>query len=76
MPTPRIETIAGLTINLVDLKCLKPNHCDDYRNILIFQFKTRYDYIMNPHTGKYEKQEYNETAEAEFTSYDFFSCTS
>lgn len=70
MATPRIKTIGGLTLNLADIKCFRPNSDNDYRNILIIQFKARYDYIVNPETGRYEKQEYNENVEVEFTSYD------
>lgn len=70
MTSPKIETIGGFTLNLADIKCIKPGPDDDSRNMLIFQFKTRYDYIKNPETQEYEKREYNECAEVEFYSYD------
>ena len=72
MNSPRLATHAGLTLNLSQIKCFKLNGFTslDKRNILVVEFRTRYDFIQHPETGEFQKQEYNEQAEVEFPDYE------
>jgi hypothetical protein len=70
MPTPRLVTSAGLTINMAEVKCFRLSDFDYGKNTLIVEFKTRYDYLRHPQTGAYEKQEYNESTEMGFPTYE------
>jgi hypothetical protein len=72
MNSPRLITHGGLTLNISQVKCFRLSNFSGIgkRNTLTVEFKTRYDYIQNPITGKFEKQEYNETTELEFPDYD------
>ena len=65
-----IQTIGGLTINLAEVKCFKIETNNPYKNSLTVEFKTRYGYIHNPITDERELQEYNESTEMEFHSYE------
>lgn len=69
MKSPKIISHAGLSINLADVKCLKLSIFGE-KNIMTVEFKSRYDYILNPISGEFEKQEYNEKTEVEFPDYD------
>ena len=72
MNSPRLATHAGLTLNLSQIKCFKLNSFTslDKKNTLVVEFKTRYDFIQHPETGKFEKQEYNEQTEVEFPDHE------
>jgi len=72
MKNHKVISHAGLTIDLATIKCLKLSTFSDLgkTNILVVEFKTRYDYIENPKTGEFEKQEYNEQTEIEFSDYE------
>ncbi|NJW51954.1 hypothetical protein [Salinimicrobium oceani] len=72
MNSPRMVTHAGLTLNLSQIKCFKLNGFSTIgkQNTLVVEFKTRYGYIENPQTGKFEKQEYTEHTEMEFPDYE------
>lgn len=72
MNSPRLVTHAGLTLNLSQIKCLRLNVFTslDKRNILVVEFKTRYDFIQHPETNEFLKQEYNEQTEVEFPDYE------
>ena len=72
MNSPRLATHAGLTLNLSQIKCFKLNGFTSLskRNTLVVEFKTRYDFIQHPETGKFEKQVYNEHTEVEFPNYE------
>ena len=69
MKSPKIISHAGLSINLADLKCIKLSIFGE-KNIMTVEFKTRYDFILNPISGEFEKQEYNEKTDVEFPNYD------
>ena len=68
----KVISSAGLAIDLATIKCFKLLSFSDLgkTNVLIVEFKTRYDYIKNPITGEFEKQEYNEQTEIEFLDYE------
>jgi len=72
MLSPRLETHAGLTINLAQVKCIRLSnfHGIGKRNTMVVEFKTRYDFIQHPQTEEWIKQEYNETTEIEFPDYE------
>lgn len=72
MYSPRLITHAGLTLNLSQIKCFKLNSFSTVgkQNTLVVEFKTRYDFIQHPETGKFEKQEYREQTEVEFPDYE------
>jgi len=72
MNSPRVITHAGLTLNLSQIKCFKLNqfHNIGKQNTLVVEFKKRYDYIQNPDTREFEKQEYNEQTDLEFPNYE------
>lgn len=72
MNSPRLVTHAGLTLNLSQIKCFKLNPFSNIgpQNALVVEFKTRYDFIPHPETGKFEKQEYREQTEVEFPDYE------
>ena len=72
MNSPRVVTHAGLTLNLSQVKCFRLSNFSGIgkRNTLTVEFKTRYDYILHPTTGEFEKQEYNETTDLEFPDYE------
>ncbi len=68
----KVISHAGLAIDLATIKCFKLSPFSDLEktNILIVEFKTRYDYIENPITSEFEKQEYNEQTEIKFADYE------
>ncbi|NCP83918.1 MAG: hypothetical protein COW66_08340 [Flavobacteriaceae bacterium CG18_big_fil_WC_8_21_14_2_50_34_36] len=72
MNLPRVITHGGVTLNLSTIKCFKlQTHRDlGKTNVMVVEHKKRYDYIQHPQTHEYEKQEYNETTEVEYSSYD------
>lgn len=72
MDSPRVVTHAGLSLNLSQVKCFRLSsfHEIGKKNTMTVEFKTRYDYIQHPETGKFEKQEYNESTELTFPDYD------
>ncbi len=72
MNSPRLVTHAGLTLNLSQIKCFKLNSFSNIgkQNTLVVEFKTRYDFIQHPETGKFEKQEYQEQTQMEFPDYE------
>ena len=68
MNKPKVITYSGVTINLAQVKCFRLSFFEDIGkdHTIIVEFKTRYDYIFNPATKEFEKQEYNESTEIEF----------
>ncbi|MBF0694661.1 MAG: hypothetical protein IR153_06350 [Flavobacterium sp.] len=72
MNSPRLVMHAGLTLNLLQVKCFRLSNFSSIgkRNTLTVEFKTRYDYIQHPATEQWEKQEYNEFTELEFPDYE------
>lgn len=72
MKKPKVITHAGLTIDLLQIKCFRIGQFKNKGNtkIITVEFKTRYEFIQHPETGKYEKQEFNETTEMEFPDYE------
>lgn len=72
MNSPRVVYHGGLTVNLSEVKCFHLSNFSGIgkRNTLTVEFKTRFDFIRNPETGGFEKQEYNEKTELEFPDYD------
>lgn len=71
MDSQRVVSHGGVTLNLATIKSFKLQTNTDLgnTNVLIIEHKTRFDYIQNPKTGKFEKQEYNEKTEVEYSSY-------
>ena len=67
----KVVTYNGLTLDLSQVKCFKQEDCFyGKKNSMIVVFKTRYDYIKNPKTGKFIKQKYNETVEFDFPDFE------
>jgi len=58
----------GQTVNIANVKNMKLAQFTDSEknNTIIIEFKTRYEYIYNPNTDKYELIEINDVAEEEF----------
>jgi len=69
--TPELVSHNGLTLNLAEIKCIK---CGDYFEGKNFQmiviFKTRYEFLKHPKTGKYFKQKFNETVSFDFPDFE------
>lgn len=72
MNKPRVVSHCGLTVNLAQVKSFHLSNFTSIgkRNTLIVEFNTRYDYIFNPATKEFEKQEYNESSEVEFPDWE------
>ena len=68
----KVISYHGLTLNLASVKCFKlPLPIDKSKEVtMVVEFKTRYDFIKNPQTGEWEKQEFNETTEMTFPDYE------
>ena len=68
----KVIIFGGLSLNLADVKCFRLSNFSGIgkRNTMTVEFKTRYDFILHPGSGEYEKQEFNETVEQEFPDYD------
>ena len=67
---PETRTYGGVTLDLSQVKCFKQIGCfEGQKNSMIVVFKTRYDYIKHPATGKFIKQKYNETVEVDFPDF-------
>ena len=72
---PEIVEHNGLVLDLSQVKCFKQEGC--YigtgfglpKHGMIVEFKTRYDYIKHPASGKFIKQKYNETVEFDFPDF-------
>jgi len=69
MKPNQLQSIFGLTINMETLKCFRLNYFEE-ENSMTIEFKTRFDYIINPETGEFEKQEYNDTTVLKFYNLD------
>ncbi|MGE4347857.1 MAG: hypothetical protein AB7D46_10645 [Flavobacteriaceae bacterium] len=65
MNSLKVVTHGSVTLNLETIKCFKVK-----KNILTIEHKTRFDYISNPETDEFEKQECNDITEVEYSSYD------
>jgi hypothetical protein len=72
MNSPRVVTHGGVTLNLSTIKCFKlQTHRDlGKTNVMVVEHKKRYGYIQHPQTHEYEKQEYDEITEVEYSSYE------
>lgn len=72
MNSPRVTTHEGLTLNLSTIKCfnIPTFHSTEGKNTFVVEYKTRFDYIQHPHTGDFEKQEYNETTSIDFPTFE------
>ena len=72
MNKPKVVTDGLISLNLADVKCFKIKSIrePERKSFLIVEFKTRYGYILNPESGKSEKQEYNDKTELEFDEYE------
>jgi hypothetical protein len=73
MNKPKIVTDGQTSINLADVKCFKVisiSEMDVRKSFLVIEFKGRIEFIFNPESGKYEKQEYNDKTEIEFSEYE------
>jgi hypothetical protein len=67
---PKTQTYGGVTLDLSQVKCFKQGGLNgEGKDSMIVVFKTRYDYIKHPETGKFVKQEYNETVEVDYPNY-------
>lgn len=67
-----IVTNSGLTLDLAQVKCFKLNPFSqiDIKNTLVVEFKRRFEFVLNPATGKHEMLEINDTTEIEFPDYE------
>lgn len=73
MNSPKVVTDGRISINIADLKCIKvmsEKHENFKKFFLIFEFKTRFEYIINPETQKFERTEFNDIASHEFSEYE------
>ncbi len=72
MNSSKVVTHGGVTLNLETIKCFKVSTYTDLgkSNILIIEHKTRFEYIFNPETDEFEKQECNDITEVEYSSYN------
>ncbi len=72
MNKAKVISIAGLTVNLAQVKSFHLSNFSSIgkRNTLIVEFKTRHEYIYNPGTKEYEKQEYNDVSEVQFPDWE------
>lgn len=73
MNTPKVVSDGKISINIADLKCIKVESKKDEnlkKYFLVFEFKTRFEYIFNPETQKFEKTEFNDIASQEFSEYE------
>jgi hypothetical protein len=73
MNSPRVVTHGGVTLNLATIKCfkLKTNSENGKSGVMTIEHKTRFDYIQHPESGEYEKQEYNEITEVDYSTYSY-----
>ncbi|OIO12522.1 MAG: hypothetical protein COS42_06340 [Flavobacteriales bacterium CG03_land_8_20_14_0_80_35_15] len=71
MNSPRVVTHGGVTLNLATIKCfkLKTNTELGKSGVMTVEHKSRFEYIQHPETGEYEKQEYNEKTEVDYSTY-------
>lgn len=73
MNKPKVVTDGKISINLAEVKCIRVisiRELDIKKAILVIEFKSRFEYIFNPESGKFEKQEYNDKTEIEFSEYE------
>jgi len=73
MNKPKVVTDGQTSINLADVKCLRVisiRELDIKKAFLVIEFKSRFEYIFNPESGEYEKQEFNDKTEIEFSEYE------
>ena len=70
--TPKIISHAGASIDLSQVKSfILCNFASiGKRNTLTIEFKKRLEYVFNPNTKQYEKEEINDLTEIEFPSYE------
>jgi hypothetical protein len=71
MSTPKIVTIAELSLDLATIKCFHLGSFVDKKkdNTLTIEFKTRYEHLQHPATGEWQIQAFNDKTEVEFSSY-------
>lgn len=69
---PKVINHAGASIDLSQVKCFKLSSFTGIGkpNTLIIEFKKRVEYVYNPATKQYEKEELNDLTEIEFPSWD------
>lgn len=72
MNKSKVVSHGGLVVNLAHVKCFRFSNFTSIgkKNNLIVEFNTRYDYVFNPGTKEFEKQEYSESSEIEFPDYE------
>lgn len=70
--SPKIINHAGASIDLSQVKCfiLSSFISIGKPNTLKIEFKKRLEYVFNPNTKQYEKEEINDYTEIEFPGYD------
>ncbi|MDI9364915.1 MAG: hypothetical protein QM541_08185 [Flavobacterium sp.] len=69
--SPKVISHAGASIDLSQVKCFVLSNFTGIGkpNTLTIEFKKRLEYVFNPNTKQYEKEEINDTTEIEFPSY-------
>jgi hypothetical protein len=73
MNKPKIVVNSRIALNLAEVKCIRiisTSELDIKKFLLVFEFKARCSYIFNPESEKYERQEYNEKTEIEFSDFE------
>lgn len=68
---PKVITNEGFTVDLSQIKSIQQSYSNGAdKNTVTIEFKTRYDYIQHPGTGKFIKQKYSETSKREFGGFE------
>jgi hypothetical protein len=56
-----IANLGSLSVNLERINCIKV-----YDNILLVEYKKRFEYVLNPLSGEYERDEITDIVEMEY----------
>ena len=69
---PKIIEHAGVIVDLSKIKCFRLNQFTNIgkQNTLTIEFKTRIEYVWNPNSSQFEKEEIKDFTEIEFPSYE------
>lgn len=69
---PKVVNHAGISVDLSQVKCFKlsPFSSINKTNTLVIEFKRRVEYIYNPSTQQYHKEEINDITELEFPDWE------
>ena len=71
MTKPLLATNSGVCVNLADIIGLQVDHIGGNKNTLTIELKSRYEFLLNPETGDYEKHPFHDRVIVPFDSYDW-----